>query len=267
MDLTQQTIGKLRQMLDSKEISAPELTQSYLDRIAKYDDTIQSYITVTAERALADAAAAQKKIDAGNAGVLCGIPMAIKDNICTDGIKTTCASKMLEDFIPPYNATVMEKLAAQDIVMLGKASMDEFAMGGSTQTSAFAKTRNPFNTECVPGGSSGGSSGGGSSAPAAPSAYPLPKGQETSKSLGVFNYDMTYAVTLTAQDGADIYYEIAEGKDKAPVPTTKSKKFETYQYGQIEITQPTASADGPVTKTYNVKAIAVKNGRTSSVAN
>ena len=121
MDLTQQTIGKLRQMLDSKEISAPELTQSYLDRIAKYDDTIQSYITVTAERALADAAAAQKKIDAGNAGVLCGIPMAIKDNICTDGIKTTCASKMLEDFIPPYNATVMEKLAAQDIVMLGKA--------------------------------------------------------------------------------------------------------------------------------------------------
>lgn len=117
------------------------------------------------------------------------------------------------------------------------------------------------------GGSSGGSSGGGSSAPAAPSAYPLPKGQETSKSLGVFNYDMTYAVTLTAQDGADIYYEIAEGKDKAPVPTTKSKKFETYQYGQIEITQPTASADGPVTKTYNVKAIAVKNGRTSSVAN
>ena len=117
------------------------------------------------------------------------------------------------------------------------------------------------------GGSSGGSSGGGSSAPAAPSAYPLPKGQETSKSLGVFNYDMTYFVTLTAQDGADIYYEVAEGADKAAVPTTASKKFETYQYRQIEITQPTASAEGPVTKTYNVKAIAVKNGRTSSVAN
>lgn len=117
------------------------------------------------------------------------------------------------------------------------------------------------------GGSSGGSSGGGSSAPAAPSAYPLPEGQETSKSLGVFNYDMTYFVTLTAQDGADIYYEIAEGADKAAVPTTASKKFETYQYRQIEITQPTASAEGPVTKTYNVKAIAVKNGRTSSVAN
>ena len=117
------------------------------------------------------------------------------------------------------------------------------------------------------GGSSGGSSGGGSSAPAAPSAYPLPNGQETSKSLGVFNYDMTYFVTLTAQDGADIYYEVAEGADKAAVPTTASKKFETYQYRQIEITQPTASAEGPVTKTYNVKAIAVQNGRTSSVAN
>ena len=157
MDLTQQTIGKLRQMLDRKEVSAPELIKAYLDRIAAYDKTIQSYITVTAERAMADADAAQKKIDAGNAGVLCGIPMAIKDNICTDGIKTTCASKMLENFIPPYNATVMEKLMAQNVVMLGKASMDEFAMGGSTQTSAFAKTRNPFNTECVPGGSSGGS--------------------------------------------------------------------------------------------------------------
>ena len=117
------------------------------------------------------------------------------------------------------------------------------------------------------GGSSGGSSGGGSSAPAAPSAYPLPNGQETSKSLGVFNYDMTYFVTLTAQDGADIYYEVAEGADKAAVPTTASKKFETYQYRQIEITQPTASAEGPVIKTYNVKAIAVQNGRTSSVAN
>ena len=124
MDLTQQTIGKLRQMLDRKEVSAPELTKAYLDRIAAYDKTIQSYITVTAERAMADADAAQKKIDAGNAGVLCGIPMAIKDNICTDGIKTTCASKMLENFIPPYNATVMEKLMAQNVVMLGNFSED-----------------------------------------------------------------------------------------------------------------------------------------------
>ncbi len=153
----QVSIEKLRQMLDKKEISAKELTQGYLNRIAQYDGKLQSYITVTPERALADAEIAQKEIDAGNAGMLCGIPLAIKDNICTDGVRTTCASKMLEDFIPPYDATVMKKLEAQHIVMLGKTSMDEFAMGGSTQTSAFAKTKNPYDTSRVPGGSSGGS--------------------------------------------------------------------------------------------------------------
>lgn len=157
MDLTQASIEQLRKMLDSKEISAMELTNYYLDRIETYDDQLQSYITVTKERALEDAEKAQKVIDEGNAGMLCGIPFAIKDNICTDGIRTTCASKMLEDFVPPYNATVMDKLEAEHIVMLGKTSLDEFAMGGSTQTSAFAKTRNPYNTACVPGGSSGGS--------------------------------------------------------------------------------------------------------------
>lgn len=157
MDFTQFTIEKLRQMLDAKEISTKELTQGFLDRITRYDDELQSYITVTSERALKDAEVAQKEINKGNAGMLCGIPLAIKDNICTDGVRTTCASKMLEDFIPPYNATVMEKLEAQHIIMLGKTSMDEFAMGGSTQTSAFAKTKNPYNTACVPGGSSGGS--------------------------------------------------------------------------------------------------------------
>lgn len=116
------------------------------------------------------------------------------------------------------------------------------------------------------GGSSGGSSGG-ASRPAAPGAYPLPKGQETSKSLGVFDYDMTYYVTLTAQDGADIYYEIAEGENAAPAPTAASPKFETYQYRQVMIEQPAASADGPVSRIYNVKAIAVKDGRTSAVSN
>lgn len=144
-------------MLTKKEISAPELTQEYLCRIEKFDDKIKSYITVTKEKALADAKKAQEKINSGNAGTLCGIPMAIKDNICTNGIKTTCASKMLENFVPPYNAAVIEKLSDENIVMLGKVSMDEFAMGGSTQTSAFAKTKNPYDTERVPGGSSGGS--------------------------------------------------------------------------------------------------------------
>lgn len=151
------SIGEAREMLDSKKISAKELVETYIGRIKSVDSEVKSFITVTEEQALKQAELAQEKIDKGEASALCGIPVAIKDNICTEGVKTTCASKMLENFIPPYNATVMEKLNAENIVMLGKVSMDEFAMGGSTQTSAFAKTRNPYNTECVPGGSSGGS--------------------------------------------------------------------------------------------------------------
>lgn len=151
------SICEAREMLDSKKISAKELAETYIGRIKSVDGEVKSFITVTEEQALKQAELAQEKIDKGEASALCGIPVAIKDNICTEGVKTTCASKMLENFIPPYNATVMEKLNAENIVMLGKVSMDEFAMGGSTQTSAFAKTRNPYNTECVPGGSSGGS--------------------------------------------------------------------------------------------------------------
>ncbi len=151
------TITELRKKLDSKEISAAELTQAYLDRIDAVDGKLESYITVTPEKALAAAEKAQKSIDEGNATPLCGIPMAIKDNICTEGVLTTASSRMLENFIPPYNATVMEKLDNAGAVTLGKVSMDEFAMGGSTQTSYFKKTKNPFDLSRVPGGSSGGS--------------------------------------------------------------------------------------------------------------
>ena len=157
MDSSLKTLRAQREALDKKEISVRELTEEYLKNIKTRDGEIKSYITVTEEGALAQADAAQAVIDRGEAKPLTGIPMAIKDNICTEGVRTTCASKILENFVPQYNATVMEKLNAQDIVMLGKTSMDEFAMGGSTQTSAFAKTRNPYNTDCVPGGSSGGS--------------------------------------------------------------------------------------------------------------
>lgn len=157
MDITALKIRDMRSMLDKKEISAAELTDAYLERINEIDGSLESYITVTADEAKTAAAKAQQIIDGGNAGALTGIPLAIKDNICTDGVKTTCASKMLENFIPPYNATVMEKLNAEGIVMLGKTSMDEFAMGGSTQTSAFKKTKNPYDLGRVPGGSSGGS--------------------------------------------------------------------------------------------------------------
>lgn len=157
MDISSMKLRDMRKALDSKDISSSELTKAYLENIKKYDDKLECYITVTEEKALAQAEKAQVVIDSGKAQALTGIPLAVKDNICTEGVKTTCSSKILENFIPPYNATVMEKLDSQNIVMLGKTSMDEFAMGGSTQTSAFKKTKNPYNTNCVPGGSSGGS--------------------------------------------------------------------------------------------------------------
>ena len=143
-------------MLDSKEISAVELTEQYLDRIEKSDKEINSYITVCKENALADAKKAQEVIDSGNSGTFTGLPISVKDNICTLDIKTTCASHMLDDFIPPYNATVMEKLKKDNIVMLGKTNMDEFAMGGSSQTSYFGGVKNPYDLTRVTGGSSGG---------------------------------------------------------------------------------------------------------------
>lgn len=157
MDLKNVTIASLRKMLDEKQIGAEELTKEFLGEIKAKDDKVLSYITVTEDGAVSSAQKAQAIIDEGKAAALTGIPLAIKDNICTDGVKTTCSSKMLENFVPPYNATVIEKLNDTGYVMLGKTSMDEFAMGGSNQTSAFAKTKNPYNTECVPGGSSGGS--------------------------------------------------------------------------------------------------------------
>ncbi len=149
-------LKQLREMLDRKEISAVELTQEYLDKIASRDKAINSYITVCPDSAIESAKAAQALIDSGNTSSLTGIPLSVKDNICTMDVKTTCASKMLEDFVPPYDAFVMEKLKSQNAVMLGKTNMDEFAMGGSSQTSYFGGVKNPYDVTRVSGGSSGG---------------------------------------------------------------------------------------------------------------
>lgn len=178
MDIKRVKIRDLRKALDKKEIGAAELCSEYLDRIDKNDKELLSYITVTKEKALKDAENAQKLIDEGKSSALTGIPLAIKDNICIDGVRTTCASKMLENFIPPYNATVIDKLNAQGYVLLGRTSMDEFAMGGSNQTSAFAKTRNPYDLERVPGGSSG-----GSAAAVSASLAPAALGSDTGGSI------------------------------------------------------------------------------------
>jgi len=158
MNLHSLTIHELQEKLKKKEISSVELTESTLKRIADIDEKIHSYITVCRETALEEA----KKADAqrrrkGSHSPLLGIPIAIKDIFVTQGILTTCASKILNNFVPPYDATVVKKLKAAGAVTLGKTNMDEFAMGSSNENSAFAITRNPWKLDCVPGGSSGGS--------------------------------------------------------------------------------------------------------------
>lgn len=149
-------ISELRKLLDEKKVSSAELTGEYLKKIKEHPE-LGAFNTVCEAEAMEAAKAADEKIAKGDVQTMTGIPMAIKDNICTKDIKTTCSSKMLADYKPPYNATVIEKLNAQGAVYLGKTAMDEFAMGGSSQTSALEKPKNPFDTERVPGGSSGGS--------------------------------------------------------------------------------------------------------------
>ncbi|MBR5496212.1 MAG: Asp-tRNA(Asn)/Glu-tRNA(Gln) amidotransferase subunit GatA, partial [Oscillospiraceae bacterium] len=156
MELFKQTASTLNKMLVNKECSSAEITESVFSQIDKVEDRVKAYVTLTKETAMAQAKAVDEKIAKGEKiGKLSGIPIAIKDNICTKGVATTCSSKMLENFVPPYDATVMEKLNACDIVMTGKANMDEFAMGSSTENSYFKKTANPHDLERVPGGSSG----------------------------------------------------------------------------------------------------------------
>lgn len=158
MKLYELSAHELRKMLDNKEITSVELTNAVFARIEEIDDEIGAYLYLNKEAALAKAALVDEKIANGEKlSPLAGIPIAIKDNISTAGLPTTCASKMLENYTPVFNATVINKLEAMDAVILGKVNMDEFAMGSSTENSYFKKTKNPFNTECVPGGSSGGS--------------------------------------------------------------------------------------------------------------
>ncbi len=156
--LISHTLNELRTLLSSREVSSSEVTSAYIERIKAVEPRVQAYLTVTEDLAMEAAAQADNLIEKGDVTEpLAGIPLGIKDLICTRGIKTTCASRMLENFTPPYSATVIERLQGQHAVMLGKLNMDEFAMGSSTENSAFQKTHNPWDMECIPGGSSGGS--------------------------------------------------------------------------------------------------------------
>jgi len=239
------TIAQLSRELANKTFSSVELTQHFIDRIKQYDPTLNSFITVTEAQALSAAKAADAVRAAGKAGILTGIPIAQKDIFCTQGVKTSCGSKMLDNFISPYNATLIEKCNAAGLVMLGKTNMDEFAMGSSNETSFYGSVKNPWETAYVPGGSSG-----GSAAAVAARLAPCATGTDTGGSIrqpaalcnlvglkptygrvsryGMIAFasslDQAGPMTLTAEDAALLLHAMAGFDEKdstsiqAPVP-------------------------------------------------
>ena len=144
MNITELTVHELLEKLKNKELTSAEITKAYVDRINEKEKDVQAFVTTLTDEALKQAKDVQEKIDNGEiSGEFAGIPIGIKDNMCTKGVKTTCGSKMLENFVSPYNATVMEKINAEDMIMLGKLNMDEFAMGSSTEYSHLQKLYYP----------------------------------------------------------------------------------------------------------------------------
>ena len=179
MKITELTVHELIEKLKNKELTSTEITQSYIDRIKEKEPEVQAFVTTLEDEAIKQAKEIDEKRATGEIeNNLAGIPIGIKDNMCTKGIKTTCSSHMLENFVSPYDATVVEKLKSENLIDLGKLNMDEFAMGGSTEYSYFHKTYNPWNLNKVPGGSSG-----GSAAAVAANMVPWALGSDTGGSI------------------------------------------------------------------------------------
>lgn len=245
MKIYELTAKELREKIRKKELSPSEVITAYLERIEEIESKVKAFITVTAELALVEAKELEARLGKGDElGILGGIPIAIKDNICTKGIRTTCASRILENFVPPYDATVVRLLKEAGAVVIGKTNMDEFAMGSSTENSAFFPTRNPYDLDRVPGGSSG-----GSAAAVSAREVPLALGSDTGGSIrqpasfcGIVGFKPTYGrvsryglvafassldqigpLTSTVEDCILLFYVIGRydklDSTSAPLPT------------------------------------------------
>ena len=242
------TAMQMKDLLEKKEVSSVEITKSVIDSIEKTDKDIQAYISYNFEDALKKAEKVDEKIAKGEAlGKMAGVPVAVKDNMCTRHLRTTCASKMLENFVPPYDATVVKKLYDNDAIIIGKTTMDEFAMGSSGENSAFQKARNPWDITRVPGGSSS-----GSAATVAASQVPVALGSDTGGSIrqpsslcGIVGMKPTYGAVsryglvafgssldqigpmARTVDDAALLFETICGKDEMDA-TSKDYKYTRY---------------------------------------